>query len=67
MALVNVRRSIRGWHDLRGKWLNKKGANEKGLISIIEGEKSRVRNRFGDPHFLGGLQSRNTKDDGDAC
>jgi hypothetical protein len=45
-------RTIRGWRDLREKWLRNPDAPESELVAIIAEEQTRQRGRFGDPHLF---------------
>ena len=45
-------RTVRGWGDLREKWLEKPDAGADELISIANDEQARRRGGFGDPRLF---------------
>ena len=46
------KRMVRGWFDLRKKWLAYPSADEEKLLSDIATEQSKKRGKFGDPHLF---------------
>ena len=45
------KRMVRGWPDLRKKWLAHASADEATLLGEIATEQSKKRGKFGDPHL----------------
>jgi hypothetical protein len=45
-------RMVRGWPDLRDKWLRAKNRSPDALLALSANEQSRKRERFGDPHLM---------------
>ena len=45
-------RQLRGWSDLKEKWLRSKVRTEQSLTEIIASEQTRLRGKFGDPDLF---------------
>ncbi len=46
------KRMVRGWSDLRKKWLTHADPTEEKLLSDIATEQTKKRGKFGDPHLF---------------
>ena len=46
-----TKRMVRGWTDLRAKWLTHSNASEDELLVDVAKEQTAKRGKFGDPHL----------------
>lgn len=45
-------RMVRGWDDLRERWLRAKRRDQDTLLALLAEAQTRLRGRFGDPHLF---------------